>query len=86
MRKSKYSTRNRNFKRKRTHSICVGTSDLSNDTKNHTTKSRETIPLKAILARIHSQFESLEPAFIVNLKASDLLGNTTKAPTNIVNS
>jgi hypothetical protein len=26
-------------------SLCVETSDLSNDTKKHTTKSRETIPL-----------------------------------------
>jgi hypothetical protein len=34
------STRKRNFKSKRTRSVCVGTSDLSNDTK-----SRETIPL-----------------------------------------
>jgi hypothetical protein len=33
-RKSKNSTRKRNFKRKRTRSLCVGTSDLSNDTKN----------------------------------------------------
>jgi hypothetical protein len=35
----------RNFKSKWTRFLCVGTSDLSNDTKKHTTKSRETIPL-----------------------------------------
>jgi hypothetical protein len=34
------------FKSKRTRSVCVGgASDLLNDTKIYTTKSRETIPL-----------------------------------------
>jgi hypothetical protein len=37
--------RKRTFKSKRTRSWCVKMSDLSNDTKKHTTKSRETIPL-----------------------------------------
>jgi hypothetical protein len=41
--KSKNSTRKRNFKSKWT--LCVETSCLSNDTKKHTTKSRETTPL-----------------------------------------
>jgi hypothetical protein len=45
-RKSKNSIRNRNFKRKITCSLCVGSSDLSSDTKKHTIKSRETIPLR----------------------------------------
>jgi hypothetical protein len=44
-RKSKSSTWKRNFKRKWTCSLCVGASDLSNDTKKHATKSCETIPL-----------------------------------------
>jgi hypothetical protein len=47
-RENRNSTRNRNFKSKRTRSLCVGTSDPWNDTKKHTTKSRETIPLKHI--------------------------------------
>jgi hypothetical protein len=34
------------LKAKSTRSLCVETTDLSNDTKKHTTKSRETIPLK----------------------------------------
>jgi hypothetical protein len=36
----------RNFKSKWTRSWCVETSDQSNDTKKHTTESRETIPLR----------------------------------------
>jgi hypothetical protein len=39
-------TRKRTFKSKRTHSWCLEMSDLSNDTKKHTSKSHETIPLK----------------------------------------
>jgi hypothetical protein len=34
------------LKAKEPRSWCVEMSDLSNDTKKHTTKSRETIPLK----------------------------------------
>jgi hypothetical protein len=44
MRKSKISTRKRNFKSKRTRSLCLVTSDLSNGIKNMC-KSCETIPL-----------------------------------------
>jgi hypothetical protein len=50
----KNSTRNRNFKSKRTHSICAGTSYLSNDTKKHTTKSRETITLSQDIYQYNS--------------------------------
>jgi hypothetical protein len=49
MRKSKNSTQKRNFKSKRSRPICVGTSDLSNDTKKHSLKSRETVPLRNCL-------------------------------------
>jgi hypothetical protein len=45
MRKLKNLTRKQNFQSKRTHSLRVGTSDISNHTKKRTTKSRETIPL-----------------------------------------
>jgi hypothetical protein len=48
-RKSKNSTRKRNFKSKRARSLREETSDLWNDTKKPTTKSRETIPLKNYL-------------------------------------
>jgi hypothetical protein len=46
-------TQNRNLKSKRTHSAWgrVATSDLSNDTKKLTSKSRETSPL--IVVRIN---------------------------------
>jgi hypothetical protein len=46
--KLKNSTGKRNFKSKGTRCVCVGNSDILNDTKKHTTKSRETIPLRAI--------------------------------------
>jgi hypothetical protein len=49
MRKLKNPTRNRNFKSKISLSICVGTSDHSNDTTTHTTKSCDTIPLNVIV-------------------------------------
>jgi hypothetical protein len=48
-RKMKNSIRKRTFKSKRTCSWCVEMSDLSNDTKKHTTKYRETIPLSHVL-------------------------------------
>jgi hypothetical protein len=47
--KSKNSIRKRTFKNKRPRSWCVEMSDLSNDAKKHTTKSRETIPLRSLL-------------------------------------
>jgi hypothetical protein len=48
-RKSKNSIRKRNFKSKRTRSWCIEMSDLSNDTKKDTKKSRETIPLNLLV-------------------------------------
>jgi hypothetical protein len=45
--KSKKSVRKRNFKSKQTRSVCVGTSDLANETKKHTTKPRQTTPLRS---------------------------------------
>jgi hypothetical protein len=44
-RKAKNSIQKLIFKSKRSRSWCVEMSDLSYDTKKHTTKSRETIPL-----------------------------------------
>jgi hypothetical protein len=40
-----HSTQKRNCKGKRQQTACVETSDLSADTKKHTTKFRETVPL-----------------------------------------
>jgi hypothetical protein len=53
-RKSKNLTRKRTFKSKLTSSVCVGTLDLSIDTKK--TKSRETIPFKCLQHRIKALY------------------------------
>jgi hypothetical protein len=55
----KFDTK-RNFTSKPTCSVCEGTSDLSNDTKKHTTKFRKTIPLRrGLAARLQNHRETL---------------------------
>jgi hypothetical protein len=53
--KIKNSTQNRLYFNKRTRSGRVAMSELSNGTKKHTSKSRETIPLNRMQLGIYLQ-------------------------------
>jgi hypothetical protein len=75
-RKSKNSIRKRTFKSKGTRSWCAEMSDLSNDTKKHTTKSRETIPLNLVLFVVAVEHGSINVFCIfplIELKPADYI-------------